>query len=114
MITIDGTEIPAPDSYVPGIMDISKAERNANGTMIIERIATKRKLSLAWQQISDRDLSTLLTLVSPVFFDVVYPDPQDKNLRSGTFYCGDRNVEGITYKNSVMYWKNLKFDIIER
>ena len=36
LIIIDGVEIPAPSEYSVGIQDISKAERNANGTMIID------------------------------------------------------------------------------
>ena len=46
MIKINGVAMPAPSEYSVSIMDISKAERNAAGTMIIERIATKRKIEL--------------------------------------------------------------------
>ena len=46
MIRINGVTIPTPSDYSVGIMDLSQAERNANGTMIIERIATKRKLEM--------------------------------------------------------------------
>lgn len=114
MIRINLTEIPTPDSYNVSVMDISNAERNAKGTIIIERIATKRKLSLGWQYLSNDELSSLLILVSPVFFTVEYPDSQTGGLRSGTFYCGDRESEGIMYKGGKMYWKNIKFDLIER
>jgi hypothetical protein len=115
MMWINGIPVvPSPDSLTAGIMDISNAERNAAGTIIIERIATKRKLSLGWQFISDSNLSALLNLVAAVFFTTKYPDPLTGKLRIGTFYCGDRTVEGITYRNGKMYWKNLKFDIIER
>lgn len=114
MIKIDDVSIPAPDNYNVGIMDISNAERNAAGTMIIERIATKRKLTLNWQQISNKDLSSILTLVSPVFFYVTYPDPQDGKIKGGTFYSGDRTADGLMYKDGIMYWKSLKFDLIER
>lgn len=114
MIKINGVELPAPSGYTPSIQDISKAERNANGTMIIERIATKRKLSLSWGVLSSADMSTILNLVAPVFFSVEYIDPQDGALKSGTFYSGDRVCDGVTYKDKQMYWKNAKFDIIER
>lgn len=68
MIKINGVEIPTPSDYSVGIQDISKAERNANGTMIMERIATKRKIELVWKYLSKEDLSKVLNAVSPVFF----------------------------------------------
>lgn len=114
MIKINGVELSPPSGYTAAIQDISQADRNANGTIIIERIATKRKLSLSWGVLSGSELSTILNLVSGVFFSVEYVDPQDGEIKSGTFYCGDRTCEAITYKNSQAYWKNAKFDIIER
>ena len=44
LITISGVALPTPSEFQVGYQDISKAERNANGTMIIERVAVKRKL----------------------------------------------------------------------
>ena len=43
-IKINGVAIPAPSTFNPSIMDISNAERNANGMMIMEIIAQKQKL----------------------------------------------------------------------
>ncbi|MFZ3132757.1 MAG: DUF6711 family protein [Desulfosporosinus sp.] len=94
-------------------MDLSKAERNASGTLIIERIATKRKLELGWSYLSQADLATLLTTVSPVTFTVVYPDPQTGAARSGTFYAGDRAAGAIDYQGGIMRWKDIKFSLIE-
>ena len=42
MIKINNVTIPSPSSLNVSVQDINKAERNTNGTMIIERIATKR------------------------------------------------------------------------
>lgn len=114
MIKINGTELPDPTTYNPSIQDISNAQRNARGEMILERIATKRKLSLGWALLIDKDLSQILNLVSDTFFSVEYIDPQDGGLKNGTFYSGDRSMTGIIYKDGVMYYKDAKFDIIER
>jgi hypothetical protein len=114
LIKIDSVLIPTPSSYQVGIMDINKAERNANGKMIIERIATKRKIELNWAYLSQSDLSSLLAKISAVFFSVEYPDPQTGALRTGTFYVGDRSSEAIDYRASVIRWKNVKFNFIEQ
>lgn len=114
MIKINGVEIPTPSDYAVGIQDLSKAERNAKGTMIIERIATKRKLDLAWNYLSKENLAILFKMVSPVFFTVEYIDPQDGGIKTGTFYAGDRNAGAIDYVNGVIRWKDIKFNLVER
>lgn len=114
MIKINTVQIISPTSYMASINDISKAERNANGEMVIERVATKRKLELAWNYLTQVQLSTLLGMVSGVFFTVEYPDPQDGALKTGTFYAGDRSAGAIDYQNGVVRWKDIKFNLIEK
>lgn len=114
MITINGNEIPTPSKCRVGIMDISKAERNALGDMIVERINTKRKIELAWAVIAAGPLQQVLNLVSPVFFPVTYPDPEAGTMRTGTFYCGDRNVDALEYIDGEIQWKDVAFNLIER
>lgn len=114
MIKVNGVDIPTPSDYSVSIMDISKAERNANGTMIMERIATKRKLELMWKYLSQGDLAKVLTAVSPVFFTVEYLDPQTNSRRTGTFYAGDRTTGAMDYQNGKIRWKDIKFNLVER
>lgn len=114
LVKINGVELTTPSEYQVGIQDISKAERNANGTMIIERIATKRKIELAWKYLSKENLSRILNLASPVFFSVEYVDPQDNGWRSGTFYCGDRNAGALDFIGGNIRYKDVKFNLIER
>lgn len=114
MIKINGVELPTPSDYSIGIQDISKAERNARGTMIIERIATKRKLELSWNFLSKENLSKVLGVVSPVFFSVEYIDPQSGGKRTGTFYVGDRSCGMLSYLNGIPRYKDIKFNLVER
>lgn len=114
MIKINGILLPTPSDYIVSIMDISKAERNAAGTMVIERIATKRKIELAWKYLDRTELSNVLKLVSPVFFTVDYIDPEDNAWKTGTFYCGDRTIGALDYRNGNIRWKDIKFNLIER
>ena len=113
MIKIDTVTISTPSSFQIGIEDISKAERNANGTLIIERIATKRKLELSSNYLSAANLSTLLTAISGTTFTVEYPDAQTGAARTGTFYAGARTAGAIDYQGSVMRYKDVKFNLIE-
>lgn len=114
MIKINGVALPTPSDYNVSIMDISKASRNAAGTMVIDRVATKRKIELAWKHLSRTELSTVLKLVSSVFFTVEYIDPEENDWKTGTFYCGDRTIGALDYRNGNIRWKDIKFNLIER
>ena len=113
MIKINGSTMPAPSIYSAGLEDIVKAERNMAGTMIIDRIATKRKLELGWSYLTQAQLSSLLQAVSPITFQVEYPDPQTGALRTGTFYAGSKSAGAISFWDGVVQWKDAKFNLIE-
>lgn len=112
MITINGVELPTPSDYRVGINDIVKAERNARGRMIIERITTKRKLELSWKYLTENQLSLVLGAVSPITFTVTYPDPTGGR-QSASFYSGDKSIGAMDFLNGVIRWKDIKFNLIE-
>lgn len=114
MIKVNGVEIPTPSTYQPTLNDIGKADRNANGTMILEIITTKRKLEMSWSYLSQSDLAFLFQSIAGTFFTVEYPDPEDGTTKTGTFYKGDRSAGAIDYKDGVMRWKDCKVNFIER
>jgi hypothetical protein len=114
MLYIDNKSVTVPASFSVGIMDISTAERNAQGTMMIDRIATKRKLEVSWNALTSGQMSTILSAVDKVFFLVTYPDPQTGKSETKTFYVGDRTTPIVIYKNGVATWKDLKMNFIER
>lgn len=114
LIQINGVDIPTPSEYTVGIMDLSKAERNARGNIIIERVATKRKIELVWEYLDRFQLSQVLNAVSGVFFQVAYIDPQDNAVKTGTFYVGDRKAGALDYRDGKVRWKNIQFNLIER
>lgn len=114
MIKVNGVVLPTPSEYQVGIMDITRAERNAAGDMVKDIIATKRKIELRWNYLSREDTSKVLRLVSSNFFTVEYIDPQEGDWRTGVFYCGDRTVGALDYRNGRIRYKDLRFSLIER
>jgi hypothetical protein len=114
MIKIDGVVIPTPGDYQVGIMDLVHAERNAAGNLVKDIIATKRKIELSWKYLSKEDTSKVLKLVSSNFFTVEYIDPQENTRKTGMFYCGDRHVGALDYRNGNIRYKDIKFNLIER
>lgn len=114
LISVRGVVLPTPTEYDVGIMDLSKAERNVKGQMIIERIATKRKIEVGWSYLTGSQYSQILNLVDPVFFSVTYFDPKSNGMVTGTFYSGDRVAPMMRFQNGVANWKDVKFSLIER
>jgi hypothetical protein len=114
LITLNGVALPTPTEFQVSYNDISKADRNANGYMIIERIATKRKLFFTYSFVTAADANLILQLISPTFYDVTYLDPQDNVMKTGNFYCGDRQLGMIDYQNGVARYKDFAFNLIER
>lgn len=114
LITVNGVALPTPTDFQVGIMDISKAERNARGMMIIERVTTKIKLFLTYSYVTESDAALILRQIAPTFYNVTYPDPQTKVMKSGSFYCGDRNIGMVDYIDGIPRYKDLTFNLIER
>lgn len=114
LIIIDGVAMPTPHEMSIGIYDVSKAERNANGYMIMERITTKQKIELSYTFLDVSNLRQILVAITPVFFSVTYPDPVTGANRTGTFYVGDRKLGILDYYDGVPRHKDVAFNFIER
>jgi hypothetical protein len=115
MITINGTTIKTPQDCTIGIYDIaSTADRNAAGDVLIDRIATKRRLDMEWGALSNTDCAAILTAVAPVFFAVTYPDPQDGIARTIVCYVKKRTAPMLKYTGTTPYWEGLSMTLEER
>lgn len=116
MIRINNVKMPSPTDFSVTISDISSddSKRNARGDMLIDRIATKRKIEMSWDFISLEDMSLTLKLVNDIFFTVEYPDPEEGKFMTRTFYVGDRTAPMLDIINGKPMWKNVKFNLIER
>jgi hypothetical protein len=113
LLTIGGRVMPTPSEFTANLMDISKAERNASGDMVIERITTKKKLQVKYTRISATDLSTILNAISPTQYPVTYLDPLSNNFVTAQFYCGDRSAVLTSFIDNVAVYKDFSFDLIQ-
>lgn len=114
MIKINGVDIATPKGFEVSISDLDgESNRNANGDLIRDRIAVKRKINLEWQPLSQLEMQTLLNAVSSVFFTVTFPDPQS-GMITKTMYVGDRTAPAYQYSNGEVKWSGLKMNFIEK
>jgi len=116
MLRINGVAIATPKTYEATVSDLDgESNRNANGELIRDRIAVKRKLNLEWGPLTQSEIQTLLNAVSSVFFTVTFPDPQ-LGMITKTMYVGDRTAPAYFYdtKTQEVKWQGLKMNFIEK
>lgn len=114
MLKINGVAIATPKSFQVDIQDLDgESNRNAQGDMIRDRIAIKRKLECEWPPLTQSESSTLLNAVSNVYFTVTFPDPKD-GVITKTMYVGDRTIPAYQYINGEVKWSGLKMNFIEK
>lgn len=113
MYKLNGTLIKAPPEFDIEHYNITKADRNAEGDMIMELVAKKRKFLLTYPVLSGDELYTILNIIdsSEVFFTFEYPD--NGIIKAATVYSGPiRRRRFRTHMG--WYWKDVTFNLIER
>jgi len=114
-IYINGTLIKTPTELKVGVFRLTKSERLASGKMAMEIIATKRRIDMRWEVISQDDLNTILNkLDEKVFHTIQYPDPQNGEIATITAYVGDINQSAWQKIAGTRYWKDVSISLIEQ
>lgn len=111
----------SPDPYKLewGLMDVSSDDAgrvmDASATMYKERLCQKRKLNLAWREITNAQASAILQAVNPEYFYVRYWDVMDNQWETREFYVGDRSAPFRWFEilGGTRY-SEVSFDLIER
>ncbi|MFF2449372.1 DUF6711 family protein [Neobacillus sp. NPDC058068] len=116
MLKINGVSISTPSEFKVEINDLDgETNRNANGDLIRDRIAVKRKLICKWPPLSMSEISTLLKSVKAVYFNVEYPDPEEGAFITKNFYVGDRESPVYRVKSDgSITWESLNMNFIEK
>lgn len=114
MLRINGVDMPMPKSLKVIISDVDgDAGRNANGIIVRDRIAIKRKIECEWAPLTQSQTQQLLSAVSGVFFNVTFIDPKDGQVTK-TMYVGDRNAPVYSYCEGLIRWSGLSMNFIEQ
>jgi hypothetical protein len=114
MLKIAGITIKAPTELKVGRFDLSKSGRTASGKMMMEIIATKRRVDVVWKMLKDSELQQILDLITAnkPFFTLTYPDAG--GTKSMTCYAGDIITSLWHTKNGVRYWEEVSIGFIEQ
>ena len=114
MLKIAGITVKAPTELKVGRFDLSKSSRTASGKMVMDIIATKRRVDVVWRYIPDADLQVILNLLAAnkPFFTLEYPDAGGQ--QTMTCYAGDILTSLWHTKNGIRYWEDVSIAFIEQ
>ena len=114
MLKIAGVTVKTPSELKVGRFDITKSNRSASGKMMMELIATKRRVDVVWKMIADSDLQTIISTITAhkPFFSFEYPDVG--GTKTMTCYAGDINTSLWHTKNGVRFWEDVQISFIEQ
>lgn len=121
LLTVDGATIKSPSALTWSVQDISSpdAGRTLDGIMHKERLplpgGQKRKLKLEWGLVRfGAESRAILQAFTPEYVSVTFPDPQEGEMVTKTFYTGDKETQFRTWWDGKQLLTNLSFSIIEQ
>lgn len=112
--------LPTPSEVNLSHYDLSiESERTANGLLVRQYVATKRKLEVRWSYIRDDDLKPLVNAINNSankFFGVKYMEvgATGNNTNSSMLaYVGDRQWSPFRVIDGVRWWRDVRIALIE-
>ena len=116
MIRVDGRRVKTPSVFHLSFQDISASDagRTTDALMHKNRVARKRKISLAWNAPTPDEAHDILTAFAPEYFDVEYYDPLIGGTTTKTFYSGDQEAPVKIWTVGNKRYEQISFDVIER
>jgi hypothetical protein len=114
MLKIAGTTVAAPVELKVGRFDITKSSRTASGKMVMELIATKKRVDITWKMLPDNELQKIIDTITSnkPFFTLTYPDTGGS--KTMTCYAGDIITSLWHTNNGVRYWEDVSIGFIEQ
>jgi len=114
MLKIAGVTVKTPSELKVGRFDITKSNRSASGKMMMELIATKKRVDCVWTMITDNDLQVIIDTITAnkPFFTLEYPDVG--GTATMTCYAGDIVTSLWHTKNGIRYWEEVSIPFIEQ
>ena len=113
-ILIDGVLLPSPDSFGVEYKPIGSFERNANGNLVGDLVATKVALAVSWRMLDDADFKRVLAYAKPLFANVEYYDPADGARRQKLMHSVPGGGKVAKDAGGQIWWKDVSCYFIER
>jgi hypothetical protein len=116
---INGVRIKTPSSFDMSYYTLTKSNRVANGDMVMEYVANKRKFNFNYDAITSTELNKIieelwnkLNTTRQCFHTFEYMD--DNVRKTVVVYAGSIPKKLHRADGQIWVWKNVKFSLIER
>lgn len=114
MLKIAGITVKAPTEVKVGRFNLSKSSRTVSGKMVMDIIATKRRVDVVWKMLPDSELQKIINAITAnkPFFSLQYPDAGGQ--KTMTCYVGDIVTSLYHTIGGVRYWSDVSIPFIEQ
>lgn len=107
-LKINNINIPCPSSFEVTVQDFQSDDtgRSADGTMMIDVIATKRQINMGWNYLEANMIHSLMSIFNGSdSYSVHYPDVEMGKWVTKQFYVGDRqyNIKRVKENGEIVY-----------
>lgn len=115
LLEFDGVALRDPSVMQWSLQRVSSpdAGRTLDAVMHVEQVAQKRKLELAWNNITAAEAAKIIKAANPEYIQVRYFDYLDNRYETRKFYTGDRQIPVYTFQDDYKIVSNVAFNIIE-
>lgn len=116
---LNGTPIKNPSGWKVENYTLTQSARTANGKMVMDYVANKRKFYFTYAVIESKDLDLILDILwarldstKECFFTLEYPDGD--STKTATVYAGSIPRTLHRGDGSTWVWKEVSFSLIEQ
>jgi hypothetical protein len=105
-----------PKEIEHGKFKLQNNDRAIDGTMVVDIIAVKNKISFSWDYLSQADMKTLTDeLSTSTFSQLQYRDVNSESITEITAYAEDITYKPhYDYRTSIILWKDVKVGFMEK
>lgn len=113
---INSKLIKSPTSISLSYENLDKSERTMDGTMVVDIIGKKRKVSVSWEYLSKEDMAMLSTEIkASAFSTITFVDNQTGGSITIAAKASDLDYSPhYDWVNSKIMWKSVNISFIER
>jgi len=113
-ISINGTVLPDPVAIKTQDVDIVRTKETASGRVVMDYIATKKVVQVAWGVLTDTEMSQILDTIAAnkPFFQLTFTDAGGDT--TITVYADRIDREILSIYGGEILWKSLTITFKER
>ena len=114
-VIVNGISVASPSWMRVTVLDIgSEDQRSAGGSLVVDRVAVKRKVELKWAVLSAAQMGALLGAVGNIFFEAEAADPSSGSMVMGCWRCSEKVMGVLRMVGGEPVWTDVEMEWLEK